>query len=308
MTERWSRGALAALAAELIVLAMIALVGLDLAAHRRTEQRGGVNVWGYRGAVMRQKAPREIRIAVAGGDLAFGWGVAAGEALPAHIRQLVALETDQPGRPLRPVTAVTLGAVGLDADEYGGWMQRYASLAPDIICLVADPNRPMSGRRGMPNRRSRVFGAFGYAPMLPLVMQEKGRVSGRLWLERIGAWFEAVDGGNPPLRREAVESRRYASSLAGAARSALRIADAGVVVVLPPYRSAAERADHLAVIETVGREDTARLRLVDLAEAGDLDDTVQLNAVDFSTAGHARAAGHVVPAVMSLLAARESRP
>ena len=308
MTERLSRGAVAALAAELIALSMIGTVGLDLMAHRRTEQLGGVNVWGYRGAVMRQRQPREIRIAVAGGDLAFGWGVAAGETLSAAVRQLVLLETDKPGQPLRPVTAVTLGAIGLDTDEYGRWLQRYAALAPDIICVVADPNRPMSGRRGMPNRRSRVFRAFGYAPMLPLVMQEKGRVSERPWLDRVGTWFEALDGGNSPLRRDAVDPQRYASSLAGAARSALRIANAGVVVVLPPYQSVGERRDHAAVVEAVSREDGSRLRVVDLAESGDMDNTVLLNAVDFSVAGHARAAGHIVPAVMSLLTSRESRP
>src|SRR5262245_227609 len=173
-------------------IAMIAVVGLDLMAHRRTEQLGGVNVWGYRGAVMREKQAGEIRIAVAGGDLAFGWGVAAGETLSAHIRQLVALETDRPGQTLRPVTAVTLGAIGLDTGEYGDWLQRFAGLAPDIICLVVDPNRPMSGRRAMPNRRSRVFERFGYAPMLPLVAQEKGQMSGRPWLARAGRWLEVI--------------------------------------------------------------------------------------------------------------------
>ena len=104
--------ALVALAVQTATLAPIGFVVVDMAAHRKVERLGGVNIWGYRGPVMRQPLPNEIRIAVAGGDFAFGWGVAASETLVYGIRQLVALEIDRPGRPLRPVTAVNLGAAG----------------------------------------------------------------------------------------------------------------------------------------------------------------------------------------------------
>ena len=39
-----------------------AILGLDLYLHKRYEKRWGLNVWGYRGAVVGPKRPGEIRI------------------------------------------------------------------------------------------------------------------------------------------------------------------------------------------------------------------------------------------------------
>ena len=71
------KGVVATLALQAVVLAGLVTIALDMYAHKRVETVGGVNIWGYRGPVMRQRAPNEIRIAVVGGELAFGWGVAA---------------------------------------------------------------------------------------------------------------------------------------------------------------------------------------------------------------------------------------
>jgi hypothetical protein len=79
------------LAIEAVALACLLTLALDMRAHNRVERLGGVNIWGYRGPVMQQKAANEIRIATVGGDLAFGWGVAASETLVYGVRQLVAL-------------------------------------------------------------------------------------------------------------------------------------------------------------------------------------------------------------------------
>ena len=114
------------------------MLALDVKAHSRVERLGGVNMWGYRGPVMRRKEAREIRIATAGGDLAFGRGVAAGETLVSNVRQLVALAIDLRGCQLRPITAVRLGAIGLPPGQYAGWIQRFAYLQPDVICIVPD--------------------------------------------------------------------------------------------------------------------------------------------------------------------------
>ena len=48
--------------------------------------------------VLHQKQPNEVRIAVVGGDLAFGWGVAADETLAAYLRRLVILDLDRARR------------------------------------------------------------------------------------------------------------------------------------------------------------------------------------------------------------------
>src|SRR5205814_2324782 len=84
----------AALLVEALVIAGLLTLALDMKAHSRVERLGGVNIWGYRGPVMHRKASNEIRMAAAGGDLAFGWGVAASETLAATVRQFVALSTD----------------------------------------------------------------------------------------------------------------------------------------------------------------------------------------------------------------------
>src|SRR5260370_23838182 len=131
-----TRRVLVALCAETVILGGILLVGLDVFAHRRVEQLGGVNVWGYRGPVMRQKQSNEIRLGVVGGDLAFGWGVAASEPLAPSIRQLVALQIDKPRRPLTMVTALNLGAQGLAPSEYARWITHFAYLRPDVLCVV----------------------------------------------------------------------------------------------------------------------------------------------------------------------------
>src|SRR5262249_30161444 len=52
---------------EAVLTALTVTVGLDIYAHRRVEEVGGVNVWGYRGAVAPQRQPNDIRIVVVGG-------------------------------------------------------------------------------------------------------------------------------------------------------------------------------------------------------------------------------------------------
>src|SRR3954464_8162931 len=160
---------LVALSMQAAVIAGLLTVALDIKAHSRVERLGGVNMWGYRGPVMRRKAPNEVRIAGVGGDLAFGWGVAASETLIANVRQLVSIAIDKRGHLLRPVTALNLGATGLHPDEYAAWIEHFAYLRPDILCIVVDPrSHSTKGVSLLPDRASPLFTAFGYAPILPL--------------------------------------------------------------------------------------------------------------------------------------------
>src|SRR5262249_53381222 len=160
-------------AAEALVAAAIAIVALDLRAHFHVQDLGGVNAWGYRGPVMPHKLPNEVRIAVAGGDLAFGWGVAAVETLPYFVRRIVALDLDHGATPI-PVTAGTLSARGLEDSDFADWIGRFAALQPDVVCVLADPpSHPGGDARYLPNRRSWFFQRFGYSPILPLVAAEK---------------------------------------------------------------------------------------------------------------------------------------
>ncbi|HKB14404.1 MAG TPA: hypothetical protein VKD69_27250, partial [Vicinamibacterales bacterium] len=183
----------AAFAVEALVLGTIVLIASDMRAHYRVQDLGGVNIWGYRGPVMSQRRPREIRIALVGGDLAYGWGVAAVETLPYSVRQLVLLDVGHDEPPIT-VTAVNLSARGMHPAEIPAWLDRFAYLEPDVVCVLPDAaSHAPHEDRFLPDRRSRVFHAFGYSPILPLVVQEKAAMRESRSLALAGAALERLD-------------------------------------------------------------------------------------------------------------------
>jgi hypothetical protein len=308
------KGIAAALALEVVVLGAIMTIALDMYAHKRVERVGGVNIWGYRGPVLRHRAPNEIRIAIVGGDAAFGWGVAASETLAPNVRRLVALETDRRGELLRPVEAVNLGAMGLTPGQYAAWIERFAYLQPDIVCLIVDPRQHVARSRALPDRESVAFAAFGYAPILPLVLEEKGTITGWSILRLAGSTLSGVDrglsrlgGGHVGADVSAPESpAAYVDAIVRAARSALD-RGARVVVVAPTYADDGDVLDHeqmAAAVSALQRE-TGRARFVDLGDEPDLyEDGLRLDGFNFGAGGHAAAAQPVAPAVLDLLRAR----
>ncbi len=296
-----------ALGVELVALAALLTVALDLRAHARVERLGGVNVWGYRGPVMRTRQPGEIRIAVVGGSLAFGWGVAASETLAPSIRRLVALALDVRGGPTVVVTAINLGAMGMPWQEYKTQIARFAYLQPDILCVYLDTDdRPGGGR--LPVADSGVAALTGYVPMLPLVLQEKaGRLGvGGAVVAQAGRALGAVDhllyrllDAAPPAASRPVDE------VIGAVSAGLAAAP-GVVVVLPPF-SPLEPRDGLVERIRARYAGEMRVRVVDLESVPALaDDDLRLDGHNFSVAGHARVAEEVVPAVLDLLRQRRS--
>jgi hypothetical protein len=308
---------LVALALQMLVLAPLGLLVVDMAAHRKVERLGGVNMWGYRGPVMRQRQPNEIRIAIAGGDFAFGWGVAASETLVYGVRQLVALQIDRPGRPLRPVTAVNLGAAGLPLDGYAGWIERYAELRPDVIVIALDPvGHSNTARWRLPDRQSAIFHMTSYSPILPLVLEEKGALANSRLLSAAGAAAAALDRlAGPALDSTAGTTRQNVranspeelsaadrASLEKAIRAALSIAR-GVVVIAPPYPGDAPSTD-VALYTSIAAHFAAdrRVRFVALGdEPAMYDEGVTLDGFHLSAAGHAAAAEIVTPAALELI-------
>jgi hypothetical protein len=285
----------AMLGAEIVLLAAIGLVALDIRAHKRVESLGGVNVWGYRGTVLPEKRPNEIRIAVAGGDLAFGWGVAADETLAAYLRRLVIVNLDRAGGANRVVTAVNLGAQGLALAEYSAWLERFAYLEPDVICLLPDPGRHvLRTGRFLPDRHSLAFSTFGYSPILPLVLQERGAISHSVVTSAAGHLLARADllvRYDPPARADVRQQLRSAVA------AAVRMAPMGVVVVMPPDDDADLRGAILS----------DNVRVVDLGGVPALrSDDLHLDHFHLSAGGHSRAADAIAPAVLQLVHAAES--
>ncbi len=160
------------IACEVIASVFLLLLGLDMYAHHRVEDLGGVNVWGYRGRVARARQPNEIRVAVIGGTRAHGWGQTA-SAMTNELRRIVMLTTDQKGGEIRPVTVINLGQLGALPDSYVSRTEHFAYLAPDYICLYDD-----LGVTGLltGSAPSGIYELTGYFPILPLVLREKAEL------------------------------------------------------------------------------------------------------------------------------------
>src|SRR6478736_1227061 len=81
------------------------LLAADIRLHHRLERSAGVNIWGYRGPIVRAKQRGEHRLVVLGGSTAFGYGVDWDQAFPAQLEDAL--------RPLSkngaPVIVVNLG-------------------------------------------------------------------------------------------------------------------------------------------------------------------------------------------------------
>lgn len=284
-------------AVQAVLAAAIGLVVLDMRAHHRVEHLGGVNVRGYRGAVMDQKRPDEIRIAVVGGDLGYGWGVAAAETLAMYARRRVSLYVMQSADRQRRVTAVNIAGRGMRPGEYASWIDRFAYLEIDVLCVLPDPPDHLPGDgRYLPDRHSRVFQATGYSPILPLVMREKADVSGLAALRPVAAVLDAAD------LQHALwidQSQSYESAIAAAVVAGKRATTAGVVVVWPTGDAAA--AGRL----TPGDPRVRTIRLDEFPETQSAG--VRLDGYHWSAAGHSLVADAVTPALTALLRASERR-
>jgi len=301
-----TRRLIAALILQTLLVAAIGLLALDMRAHARVENLGGVNVRGYRGPVLGQKRGNETRLAVVGGDLAFGWGVAPTETLAPFLRQNVGLDLEKPGPEGRVVTAVTAGAMGLAPAEYAGWISYLTPLEPDVWCLVVDPfDHAPSDNPFLPDRRSVVFERFGYSPILPLVLEEKGSAARSDALRSVGAALARIDarlagrtGAEPPSRSRT----DYLRAIDAAIRAGINTAVAGIVVVIPS--PVGEQPDYSwAAIDLASRFDhEQRVRIVDLGTDDRLrDPALRLDGFHVSSAGHAGAAQRVAPAILQLI-------
>jgi hypothetical protein len=297
------------LGAELLVILALLGVVLDQYAHKRTQSLAGVNSWGYRGPVMAERAPDEFRIAVIGGDAAFGWGVAPGETSTAYLRLWV--QTSLPAGSSRMVTAVNLGALGLPARGYADRIRQFRYLAPDVICLIVDPIDHLAAAT-LPPAESVITASTGYVPMLPLLLQEKGGREidrGRWLVGRVlsagGRALRGADravarvwpGAAPPL--EADRSGALDDALDTALASA-----AVAVVVLPMPFTREDAAGHAAARQLFERRAAAepRMRIVDLAGQPRLaDPDLRLDGANFGAGGHSLAAQAIAPTVSGLV-------
>jgi len=295
------------LAGEAVAMALMLMVVADQFAHKQVQAVAGVNSWGYRGAVMPQKAAGELRIAMVGGDRGFAWGMAPEETTVAYLRGVIERHLVVVGRSTR-TTAVNLSALGLPASSYAGRIAQFAYLAPDVICLYIDLTDREAGAT-LPANDSAVTALTGYVPMLPLLLRDKGRAMtsdgsafagpavgamGGLLRRTDRALYSRLPRPVPPsgTRREA---------LGRAVDAALSAAHA-VVTVVPTPVSSSEWPAHRDAIEvfTMRAAVEPRLRNVDLSTINRLSDPqLLIDGYNFGAAGQSLAADAIAPAVLA---------
>src|SRR5262245_14399641 len=98
-----------------------ALFAVDGYLHRRVQNLGAVNVWGYRGPVVPGKRSNERRIVVLGGSTAFGYGVPYNEAFSFYLEsRLNAIEPNRSSYRVINLGAPAQGAYGFrfDLEDY----------------------------------------------------------------------------------------------------------------------------------------------------------------------------------------------
>ena len=318
-------------AVQAVVFALVALVALDLFAHKRVESVAGLNMWGYRGAVAHQKQAGEIRLAILGGTRAFSLGSTASWTIATVVRQQVMLTTDRPGGAVRQVVSLTLAWPGALPDSYAATLDRFAYLKPDYICIYDD-----LGVGGAPLREeaSGFFARTGYWPALPVALQEKGmlwrfgsvragydrraavstggalRRAAGASVELAGDALSTVDRriAPAPVSHRADDPERYGTELMHAIDLALTRAR-GVVVAVSPAESQVQVANAAAVLPQLDARamTTPKLRVVNLAqEALLLDKSQRLDDWNYGGDAIAAAAKRIAPAVIDLIAATDA--
>jgi hypothetical protein len=284
------------LAVQGVVLAGLLLLAADIYAHKRVEMVGGFNIWGYRGAVVKQRAPGDARVLLLGGTRAYGYGASSDDTI-AH-----ALEWELTVQTQRRTTVIDAAHMGATASDYATMVDRHADLDPDVIVLYDD-----LGYAATRPRRSSVASAFnGYEPILPLVLEEKGMflrqrasvVSRSLgWVfQTIGRGLKNVESSEAPLN-----PGEYAALMIAAAERALPYAI--VLIVVDPPQHAVQHQHLQELRDRLAARGDPRLKLRQLPEVANPSELLD----GYSYGGAAR--GRVMRAILpELLALSQTQP
>ena len=316
---------------------ILLLLGADLFAHARTQDVGGVNVWGYRGRTVPRKPAGEVRVVMVGGSTVFGWGLPAHESIPAFLERRL----NQAGR--GKFSVVNLGAPGQGAYGFLFDLQDFEYLDYQIVCMYEGYNDiGTRTQRGINNyllwrRDSPVFRWTGYFPILPVVLGEKAQaiaggastdptqvqfhagVARRAVAGAMSAVANATSGltshsgaltpvpANPAVDDQCIEKwRRYCGSVRDAIEWALARGKQ-VVFITQPYVSDdhVEQQANVAAMLRARFGDESRVRYVNLGTAVDLrDHNIAYDGLHLVAAGNDTIASKLVDPVLAAAGTR----
>jgi len=290
---------------EALAIAALLTVALDQYAHKRVERLGGVNGRGYRGTVVRARAQREARIAVVGGDFAFGWGMAEAETTAGYLRTMLANALNKSGDAATVVTSINLGARGLPAVEYPSRIEQFAYLAPDVWCLYVDLADSQPGSV-MPPFDSGVTRLTGYVPILPIVVEEKGFTTLGRGLKAIDRTLYGLAGAGRP---DASSAGRLAAIERAMDLVLAPPTTKAVVVILPVPLTDSERVEHDRILASAlaRASGVPRMGVVDLAAHPKFSaPELRLDGVSYSAGGNSLVAQEVGQVIVDLLSRQKT--
>ena len=154
-------------ALSMAAICMVLLVAADLYYHNKYLSNAGLNYRGYRGEVLGKKKADEIRVAVLGSSIVFGYGLKYYEALPAQLEKSLTPYSD------KKITVINLAynAEGVYAFYYN--LSDFSYLDYDYVVLYSGELDLAAGKITTYRHSDPVFRAFGYMPILPLIIKEK---------------------------------------------------------------------------------------------------------------------------------------
>lgn len=215
------RGLILTLVAQALVIAGLLTLALDQYAHAQSDRLTGVNHRGYRGDVAMTHTRTEARLMLAGGSRAFAAGVVLHETMLMRLHDSLTAKGAYPAGLLSAFNVAWPGPRG----SYAARLDRFRSLAPDIVCIYVDlapaPSPPTSGP----------LARVGYTPAL----------SGLGWADR---QFGRLMPAEPPPTDDI-------RSVALAVTTALTMSR-GAIVAVPAPLAATERAEYAALMQVLG--------------------------------------------------------
>jgi hypothetical protein len=282
------------LAAQSVLLSGLLLLAADLYAHKRVEMIGGVNIWGYRGAVVKRRARGDGRVLFLSGTRAYGYGAGADDTI-AH-----ALEWELTVQTQRHTTVINAARSGAAASDYAAMVARHAYLEPDVVVLYDD-----LGFAATRPRASKVAARFnGYEPILPVVLEEKGlflqRRDSRAW-RWVGGAFQLVGLGlkNVESTEAPLNPGGYPALMMAAAERA--VPHAIVLIVVDPPQTGIQQ-QHLGELrDLLAARADPRLKLRQLTESASPD---ELDGYSYDASARGRVMRAILPELLALSAIR----
>ena len=289
-------------AIEAVAAAAIGVLLVDMAMHRATAERDGLNQWGYRGVIARHRRPGEQRMVLVGGSAAFGVGTVLDETIPKYLERNLQ-QKFRVGYRAIPVTVINLAAVPDDAASFRRTLRDYHYIDYDIVCFYDGYNSlgPTVDEEGW-RRQSATYRHTGYLPIVPFVITGASPI-GR---PRLAAGLAAVPRASMTTATTSTCGptwERYCEAMRTAVRDVI---DSGriAIVVTPPLLSAAhgEQQHALAADLSARFGDRPTFRYLDFGATVDLRDRDLSNdGVHLTARGNDRIADSLTGPVLQML-------